>query len=175
MHTGAARTLGAHTTSVTHPGSIEHVRTVRADLRALLRDCPRADDLILCASELAANAATHSRSRLPGGVITVRATISPDLYARIEVQDDGGPWNQGMIDRPGTMGWTSSAPLPTSGASTVTAPPGPSGPGSIGPSSRDKKPTIQLSLNPGACLRAERSPAGAVCQVRMDSFVPGDD
>ena len=98
MHTPAARTLGARTTSVTYPGNIEHVRTVRADLRALLRDWPRADDVILCASELAANAAMHSRSRLPGGVITVRATISPDLYARIEVQDDGGPWNQGMID-----------------------------------------------------------------------------
>ena len=54
--------------------------------------------MILCASELAANAVTHSRSRLPGGTITVRATISPDLYAKVEVQDDGGPWNQGMID-----------------------------------------------------------------------------
>jgi hypothetical protein len=28
----------------------------------------------------------------------VPLTISPDRYARIEVQDDGGPWNQGMID-----------------------------------------------------------------------------
>jgi anti-sigma regulatory factor (Ser/Thr protein kinase) len=54
--------------------------------------------VILCASELAANAAMHSRSRLPGGVITVGATITTDLYAWIEVQDDGGPWNQGMID-----------------------------------------------------------------------------
>ena len=58
----------------------------------------RADDVILCASELAANAAQHSRSRLPGGTFTVRAIISPDHYARIEVQDNGGPWNQGMID-----------------------------------------------------------------------------
>ncbi len=40
----------------------------------------------------------HSRSRLPGGIITVRATISPALYTKIEVQDNGGPWNQGMID-----------------------------------------------------------------------------
>lgn len=29
---------------------------------------------------------------------TVRAIISPDHYARIDVQDNGGPWNQGMID-----------------------------------------------------------------------------
>jgi serine/threonine-protein kinase RsbW len=53
--------------------------------------------VILCASELAANAAQHSRSRLPGGTFTVRVVISQE-HARIEVQDDGGPWNQGMID-----------------------------------------------------------------------------
>ena len=40
----------------------------------------------------------HSRSRLPGGTFTVRATINPDHYARIEIQDNGGPWNRGMID-----------------------------------------------------------------------------
>ena len=34
----------------------------------------------------------------PGGTFTVRAIINPDHYARIEVQDNGGPWNQGMID-----------------------------------------------------------------------------
>ena len=54
--------------------------------------------MILCASELAANAAQHSRSRLPGGTFTVRATINLDHHARIKVQDNGGPWNQGMID-----------------------------------------------------------------------------
>src|SRR6266853_5879240 len=95
MHTPAPRTLGSR---VTYPGGTEHIRAVRADLRPVLRDCPRADDVILCASELAANAALHSRSRLPGGTFTVRAVISPDHYARIEVQDNGGPWNQGMID-----------------------------------------------------------------------------
>ena len=78
--------------SVTYPGSTEHIRAVRADLRALLGDCPMADDVILCASELAANAALHSRSRLPGGTFTVRATISPGHYAWIEVEDNGGPW-----------------------------------------------------------------------------------
>src|SRR6266568_1846248 len=98
MHTRAPKTVGPRTTDVTYPGGTEHIRAVRADLRAVLRDCPRVDDVILCASELAANAVMHSRSRLPGGTFTVRATISPDLYARIEVQDNGGPWNQGMID-----------------------------------------------------------------------------
>lgn len=98
MHTPAPRTLPQRITEATYPGAAEYVRAVRADLRTLLEGCPRANDVILCASELAANAAQHSRSRLPGGTFTVRATVSPDCYARIEVQDDGGPWNQGMID-----------------------------------------------------------------------------
>jgi serine/threonine-protein kinase RsbW len=98
MHTPAPRTLPQRITDVTYLGGTEHIGTVRADLRAVLEDCPRADDVILCASELAANAAQHSRSRLPGGTFTVRATVSPDLCVRIEVEDNGGPWNQGMID-----------------------------------------------------------------------------
>jgi serine/threonine-protein kinase RsbW len=98
MHTPVPRTLRQCTTEVTYPGGTEHIRAVRAGLRAILDDCPRADDAILCASELAANAAQHSRSRLSGGTFTVRATVSQDHHVRIEVQDDGGPWNQGMID-----------------------------------------------------------------------------
>jgi len=66
-------------------------------MRMVLGDHPRADDAILCASELAANAALHSHSRLPGGTFTVQAIISPGCYTRIEVQDDGGPWNQAMV------------------------------------------------------------------------------
>jgi anti-sigma regulatory factor (Ser/Thr protein kinase) len=57
-----------------------------------------ADEVILCASELAANAAIHSDSRLPGGTFTVRAKISPGDYAWIEVEDDGGPWAQLVSD-----------------------------------------------------------------------------
>jgi hypothetical protein len=57
MHTPAARALALRTSGVTYPGSIAHVSAVRADLRALLHDWPRADDVIICASELAANAA----------------------------------------------------------------------------------------------------------------------
>ena len=96
--TPAPTTTGLRITEVTYPGGTEHIRAVRADLRAVLGDCPRADDVILCASELAANAAQHSRSRLPGGTFTVRATISPDHYARIDVQDNDGPWTQAMTD-----------------------------------------------------------------------------
>ncbi len=64
MHTPAPRTVGLRTTDVTYPGGTEHIRAIRADLRAVLRDCPRADDVILCASELATNAASESLNRL---------------------------------------------------------------------------------------------------------------
>ena len=50
MHTPAPRTIGLRTTEVTYPGGTEHIRTVQADLRAVLDDCSRADDVILCAS-----------------------------------------------------------------------------------------------------------------------------
>ena len=91
MNSPAPRALALRTTGVTYPGTPEHIRAVRADLRPLLRGCPMADDVILCASELAANAAIHSHSRLTGGTFTVRAKISPGDYAWIEVEDNGGP------------------------------------------------------------------------------------
>ena len=105
MHTSAARALALRTSGVTYPGSIEHVSAVRADLHALLHDCPVADDVILCASELAANAALHSHSRLPGGTFTVWAAVSPGNCVRIEVEDNGGPWTGDMSDPTGHHGW----------------------------------------------------------------------
>jgi anti-sigma regulatory factor (Ser/Thr protein kinase) len=103
MDMPAHRTL-ALVISVTYPGTPEHVRIVRADLRAVLHECPMADDLILCASELAANAVLHSRSRLPGGTFTVRAKISPGDHAWIEVEDDGGPTTPEIHDSIGHHG-----------------------------------------------------------------------
>lgn len=98
MHTPVPRALAPRTASVTYSGTTEQIRTVRADLRGLLGDCPMADDVILCASELAANSAIHSRSRLPGGIFTVRATISPGNYAWVEVEDSGGSWAPAIND-----------------------------------------------------------------------------
>jgi anti-sigma regulatory factor (Ser/Thr protein kinase) len=92
------------TSEVTYPGTAEHIRAVRADLRPLLVGCPMADDVILCASELAANAALHSNSRLSSGTFTVRVEISPGCYARIEVEDSGGPWTPALPDSTGHHG-----------------------------------------------------------------------
>jgi serine/threonine-protein kinase RsbW len=63
-----------------------------------------ADEIILCTSELAANAALHSRSSLPGGTLTVRASIHPGRQVQIEVDDDGGPWFAGTRDSIGHHG-----------------------------------------------------------------------
>jgi anti-sigma regulatory factor (Ser/Thr protein kinase) len=98
MHMPAPRAVALRTTGVIYAGSSEHISAVRADVRPLLDGCPRADDVILCASELATNAALHSYSRLPGGTFTVRAEIRAGDYARIEVEDDGGPWTPGHRD-----------------------------------------------------------------------------
>jgi len=87
-----AQALAGRTSEITYPGAAEHIRAVRADLRPLLAGCPMADDVILCASELATNAVLHSNSRLPCGTFTVRAAISPGHHVRIEVEDNGGPW-----------------------------------------------------------------------------------
>jgi hypothetical protein len=69
-----------------------------ASARAQRPGSPLADDVILCASELAANAAIHGHSRLPGGTFTVRAKINLGNYALIEVEDNGGPWTIAISD-----------------------------------------------------------------------------
>ena len=75
-----------------YPGRPEQVQSVRADLRGFLNGCPIADETIMVASELAANAAIHSSSRQPGGRFTVRAEVRPGDYAWVAVEDQGGIW-----------------------------------------------------------------------------------
>ena len=65
---------------------------MRADLTEIAEECPVADELVLIASELAANAILHSRSGHPSRVFTVRATLYPGDYAWVEVIDQGGAW-----------------------------------------------------------------------------------
>jgi serine/threonine-protein kinase RsbW len=92
MYTPAPASPGLRVSARTYPGEPERVRQVRADIRQLLDGCPVADDVILCASELAANSARHSDSRKPGGTFTVRTESRPGAGVRIEVEDAGGPW-----------------------------------------------------------------------------------
>lgn len=82
----------------TYPGTEDQIRHVRAALRPLLTECPMADDVILGTSELAANAALHSYSSLPGGTFTVRAIVRPGEHVLVEVEDGGGPWAPGPTD-----------------------------------------------------------------------------
>lgn len=93
-----SRTVAMRTRDATYPAKAEHIGQVRADLSCLLDGCPVADDVILCASELATNAVLHSDSRRSGGKFTVRAEIMPRRYARIEVEDSGGPWLTNVLD-----------------------------------------------------------------------------
>jgi serine/threonine-protein kinase RsbW len=92
LRSSAAPSLNLCAPAATYPGRPEHVRQVRADARALLAGCPAADEVILCLSELAANAVLHSGSRRPGGTFSVRIESRPGAHIRIEVEDGGGPW-----------------------------------------------------------------------------------
>ncbi len=96
MHKPATREAAAPplTWSRAFPGHPDQVREARAFLRAALDGCPAADDAVLCVSELAANAVLHSDSRKPGGTFTVRAEIHHGDYVWVEVEDNGGRWNQ---------------------------------------------------------------------------------
>jgi anti-sigma regulatory factor (Ser/Thr protein kinase) len=75
-----------------YPGTASQASRVRADLAQIASVFPAADELTLLASELAANAITHSRSGEPGGTFTVRAWLCPGDHAWIEVIDQGGDW-----------------------------------------------------------------------------------
>src|SRR5580698_4009996 len=89
---------GTVTFSCAYPARPDQLRLIRADLRGLLAGCPAADDVILCASELAGNAAVHSESSQPGGTVIVSAEIRRGQYARIAVDDAGGPWAGPVAD-----------------------------------------------------------------------------
>jgi serine/threonine-protein kinase RsbW len=92
MHVEAAKPPAAMRFDRSYPGREDQVREVRADLARIVDGCPLADDFVLLASELCANAVIHTRSGLPGGVFTVKVEIRPGEYAQLEVEDQGGPW-----------------------------------------------------------------------------------
>jgi anti-sigma regulatory factor (Ser/Thr protein kinase) len=75
-----------------YPGTADQIRRVRADVAALVADCPVADELVLVVSELSTNAVLHSRSRARGGQFTVRLDIRTGDYVWAEVEDQGCEW-----------------------------------------------------------------------------------
>jgi len=94
--TTTATTTGARRHAGSYPAEPAQVRQARAALAVILRDCPRADDAILVASEYATNSVIHSASR-GGGEFTLRVEVRQD-NVRIEVEDAGGAWHGGPGD-----------------------------------------------------------------------------
>jgi anti-sigma regulatory factor (Ser/Thr protein kinase) len=94
--TTTAATVSTRRYTGSYPAEPVQVRQARAALAALLRDCPRADDAILVASEYATNSVLHSPSR-GGGEFTLRADVQ-QTHIRIEVEDAGGPWHDKPCD-----------------------------------------------------------------------------
>lgn len=88
-----ARPATATTWEQTYPATPDQARHLRAALSTLLARCPLADDVILLASELAANAITHSASSRPGGTFTIRLAHHPGDHIHAEVTDQGSSWD----------------------------------------------------------------------------------
>jgi serine/threonine-protein kinase RsbW len=86
----------------TFGGRAEEASRVRREIADYLGNCPVTNDLVLIASELAANCILHSRSR--SSSFRVRCELSAGA-ARIEAEDMGGPWRPRKPgDRPHGLG-----------------------------------------------------------------------
>ena len=68
----------------------------RRDGTPVLQECPAAANVILCLSEIATNAVTHSRSGVPGGHFTVVVDLCRGAYIKVTVIDDGGSLAEGV-------------------------------------------------------------------------------
>jgi anti-sigma regulatory factor (Ser/Thr protein kinase) len=77
--------------TATYPGQTDQLHHVRRAIATHLAGCAAVDDAVLIASELAANAILHSRSR--AAHLTIRTELHPD-HVRIEAEDSGGPWRR---------------------------------------------------------------------------------
>ena len=70
-------------------GALDQTQGLRFDLRAYLANYPMVDDVVLIASEFAANAILYSSSR--NTFFICRAEVQNN-HIRVEVEDLGGPW-----------------------------------------------------------------------------------
>jgi anti-sigma regulatory factor (Ser/Thr protein kinase) len=70
------------------PGRRDEVHRVREYIAGLVGHLPRADEIVLCVSELATNAILHSASGQLGGTFTVTMTITGSVVT-IAVKDQG--------------------------------------------------------------------------------------
>ncbi len=86
---------GVRSFSRAYSGRPQAIGTARADIARVLAGCPAADNVILCLSEVASNAVLHSRSGRPGGGFGVRLEAREGHRVRVDVDDDGGPWEAG--------------------------------------------------------------------------------
>ena len=94
--TTTAAAAGTRRHTGTYPAEPRQVGLARAALAGWLGGGPQAGEAILVASEFATNSVLHSASR-DGGAFTLRAEVHPDCL-RIEVEDAGGPWCDGLRD-----------------------------------------------------------------------------
>lgn len=85
--------LTASSLTRVYRGDPGEVARVRRDLAAYLGSIPQADDCILIASELAANAVVHSDSKM----FIMRCEIF-STYIWIEAQDSGADWHPRLAD-----------------------------------------------------------------------------
>lgn len=81
--------MTADTVTCSLPGLPESARAARELTAVCLAGCPAAADAVLCVDELVANAVQHSRSGLPGGMVTVRIAVAAGEWLRVEVEDQG--------------------------------------------------------------------------------------
>jgi serine/threonine-protein kinase RsbW len=77
----------------TYPGTPDRAGQIRAALRPVLAGCPRAGDVLLVVSELAANAIVHSDSGQPGGTLTIHVRHRHGDHILAEVRDQGSGWD----------------------------------------------------------------------------------
>jgi serine/threonine-protein kinase RsbW len=86
--------------SLTVPGEPQYVRSARTFVAQTIGvRHPRADEALLLTSEFVTNAVTHSRSRLPGGIVKV-VVAAKALALLIAVTDDGSDATVPAIRRP---------------------------------------------------------------------------